>query len=46
MLNSKLEVDIFNAKKDCIAFDEKLGRELKLWVNDHCGDMIHKESIR
>ena len=46
LLNSKLEVDIFNAKKDCIGFDDKLTRELKHWVNNHCDEMIHKESIR
>ena len=46
LLNSKVEMDIINAKKECMNYDARLEHDMKSWVRDEIREFIHKDSIK
>ena len=46
LLNSKVEMDIINAKKECLSYDARLEHDMKSWVRDEIREFIHKDSIK
>lgn len=46
LLNSKIEMDIINAKKECLSYDARLEHDMKSWVRDEIREMILKDSIK
>ena len=46
LLNSKVEMDIVNAKKECLSYDARLEHDMKSWTRDEIREMILRDSIK
>ena len=46
LLNSKIEMDIVNAKKECLSYDARLEHDMRSWVREEIRESLIKDAIK